>query len=184
MGQPCAYAGLGCSKSHLSTSRIRMEWIGQSHIKNKDRHGHSKKAVYQRINTRLWIHSRRHYQHSLVNQPRPPTRVRFPAKLTTVSARLFLRSQMWVKGSTPMWRSTPQEHSARPSGKLGPAHATGGRHRLGLYDFDGRNPQRQCATGGWRGLRGHGYGLGQARRPDRQGLRKVSRTAVRVTCCR
>ena len=34
------------------------------------------------------------------------------------SARLFPRSQLWVKGSTPMWWSTPKEHSARPSGKL------------------------------------------------------------------
>jgi hypothetical protein len=41
-----------------------------------------------------------------------------------------------------------------------PAHATGGRHRLGLHDLDGGNPQRQRATGGRRGLRGYGHGLG------------------------
>jgi len=35
-------------------------------------------------------------------------------------------------------------------------------------------PQGQCATGGWRGLRGHGHGLGQAGRPDRPGLRNVT----------
>jgi nicotinamidase-related amidase len=42
----------------------------------------------------------------------------------------------------------------------------------------------KCPTGGRRRLLGHGYGLGQARRPDRPGPRKVSRTAHRVICCR
>ncbi len=41
-----------------------------------------------------------------------------------------------------------------------PAHATGGRYCLGLRDLDGGNPQGQCAAGGRRGVRGHGYGLG------------------------
>jgi hypothetical protein len=41
-----------------------------------------------------------------------------------------------------------------------PAHGTGRRHRLGLFDLDGGNPQRQCATGGRRSLRSHGHGLG------------------------
>ena len=44
---------------------------------------------------------------------------------------------------------------------------------LGLRDLDGGNPQGQCATGGRRGLRSHGHGLGQACWPDRPGLRKI-----------
>ena len=53
------------------------------------------------------------------------------------------------------------------------AHAAGRRHRLGLRDLDGGNPQGQCAAGGRRGLRSHGHGLGQASRPDRPRLRKI-----------
>jgi len=33
-----------------------------------------------------------------------------------------------------------------------PSHAAGRRHSLGLRDFDGGNPQGQCATGSRRGL--------------------------------
>ena len=58
-----------------------------------------------------------------------------------------------------------------------PAHATGRCYCLGLYNLDGRNPQRQCATGGRRSVRGHGYGLGQACRSDRPGLQKVNQPA-------
>ena len=54
------------------------------------------------------------------------------------------------------------------------AHAAGRRHSLRLRDLDGGNPQGQRATGGRRGLRGHGHALGQARRPDRPGLREVT----------
>jgi hypothetical protein len=57
-----------------------------------------------------------------------------------------------------------------------PAHAPGGRHRLRLRDLDGGNPQRQCAIGSQRGLRGYGHAVGKTRGADRPGLRKVRRS--------
>ena len=47
----------------------------------------------------------------------------------------------------------------------------------GLRDLDGGNPQGQCAAGGRRGLRGHGHGLGQTRRPDRPRVRETEVTS-------
>jgi hypothetical protein len=72
----------------------------------------------------------------------------------------FRLSLPWERGSTPMWRLTPPEHSARPSGNLDYCACYRRPHCLGLHDVDGGNPQRQCATGGRRGLRGYGHGLG------------------------
>src|SRR5260221_213669 len=54
-----------------------------------------------------------------------------------------------------------------------PVHAAGRCHSVRLRNFDGGNPQGQCATRGRRGVRGHGHGLGQACRPYRPCLRKV-----------
>jgi hypothetical protein len=52
-------------------------------------------------------------------------------------------------------------------------HAAGRRHRVGLRNFDGGNPQGQCATGSSGGLRGDGHALGQARGPDRPSVREI-----------
>ncbi len=42
-----------------------------------------------------------------------------------------------------------------------------------LCNFDGGNPQGQCATGSRRGLWGNGYALGQTRGPDRPSVREI-----------
>ena len=74
-----------------------------------------------------------------------------------------------TKASARLLLSQPAEQAA----SWAPAHATGGRYGLGLRDVDGGNPQGQRAARGRRGLRRYRHALGEARGPDRSGVRQV-----------
>ena len=76
-------------------------------------------------------------------------------KLLTIFA-VIAEEKSTTKASARLLLSQSAERAA----SWAPAHATGGRYGLGRRDVDGGNPQGQRATGGRRGVRGHGYALG------------------------
>jgi len=64
----------------------------------------------------------------------------------------------------------------RATGRTSP-HAAGRRDRLGLREPDGRNPEGQRTTRGWRRVWCNGHALGEARGADCARLRQVNGVA-------